>query len=484
MEDVRQSKINHHGGVIMSENKPVSRREFLKMAGIAGATIGVGAGLGGLVTACGEEATTTTTAAGSTTTTAVAGTTTVSAGPEVGRPIKLGLVTPQTGNIAVFGISDKWWIPRAEKVQGDGIVCGDGKLHKLQIVSRDGQSDPGRAAQVAGDLIQNDKVDVLMAGGTPNTADPAADQAEAMECPGIFDWTIAEAFHFGRGLQAPTGSFKWTYAWIYSIAVSLVEHEACFAQVESNKKLGLLFANDTDGNAWAQDSKPFMEAKGYTITLPSQYQPLSEDFTAQISAFKKDGCELLECSMLTPDFANFWKQALQQGFHPKVGCVSVALLFPGGLMALGDTGYNLCTQGGWHPGLPFKDSVTGQSCQELAAEFEQFTGQQWDQTVGSWVKFEWMVDVFKRVKNVDDKNEIISAIASTKMDTCMGPMDFTAPVGMDKLHMFPNIVRPLGAAVQWIKGTGKYKYDQVFVWSEDPNLIPVKAKVLPLEYTS
>ena len=46
------------------EARTVSRREFLKIAGIAGATIGAGAGLGGLVAACGgEEETTTTTAA-------------------------------------------------------------------------------------------------------------------------------------------------------------------------------------------------------------------------------------------------------------------------------------------------------------------------------------------------------------------------------------------------------------------------------------
>ncbi len=44
-------------------HKEVSRREFLKIAGIAGATIGVGAGLGGVLAACGEEKPATTTAA-------------------------------------------------------------------------------------------------------------------------------------------------------------------------------------------------------------------------------------------------------------------------------------------------------------------------------------------------------------------------------------------------------------------------------------
>ena len=50
--------------------KTVSRRDFLKVAGVAGAAVGAGAGLGGLLAACGTTATTTTTTAGATTTTA------------------------------------------------------------------------------------------------------------------------------------------------------------------------------------------------------------------------------------------------------------------------------------------------------------------------------------------------------------------------------------------------------------------------------
>ncbi len=81
--------------------KTVSRREFLKIAGVAGAAVGMGAGLGGLLAACGgeEETTTTagatTTAGGATTTTAAAETTTtVAAGAETGDEVKCGYVLP------------------------------------------------------------------------------------------------------------------------------------------------------------------------------------------------------------------------------------------------------------------------------------------------------------------------------------------------------------------------------------------------------
>jgi hypothetical protein len=42
---------------MIDETKNVSRREFLKIAGIAGATIGLGTGLGGFVAGCGKGST-------------------------------------------------------------------------------------------------------------------------------------------------------------------------------------------------------------------------------------------------------------------------------------------------------------------------------------------------------------------------------------------------------------------------------------------
>ena len=57
-----------------TEARPVSRREFLKMAGVAGAMLGAGATFGGLFAACGSASTTTTTAAETATTATTAGT--------------------------------------------------------------------------------------------------------------------------------------------------------------------------------------------------------------------------------------------------------------------------------------------------------------------------------------------------------------------------------------------------------------------------
>jgi hypothetical protein len=124
-------------------SKEVSRREFLKIAGIAGATIGAGAGLGGLVAACGEEETTTTTAGGATTTTAGATTTTaaggetttsVATGGEVGREVKIGWVTMTTGVFAGLSEPDDFLLQQAKDTIGEGLVGADGMTHPITWV--------------------------------------------------------------------------------------------------------------------------------------------------------------------------------------------------------------------------------------------------------------------------------------------------------------------------------------------------------------
>lgn len=468
------------------DGRSLSRRDFLKMAGVAGAAVGLGGGLGVAAAACGEaEETTTTTVAPATTTTTAGATTTVSSGPETGRDIILGLVSPTTGPLAFFAKADEWWVDFAMAAVPDGIVAGDGMQHKLVIKQADSQSDSNRAAQVAGDLINNEKLDLMMASGTPDTANPVADQCESFGVPSIANFVPWQPFYFGRG-ATPDKPFKWTYAQALGLEQIVANFIAMWEQVTTNKKVGFLFANDADGAAWTDMTTglpPAVEAAGYTYFLSDLYPVPSEDFTKYISDFKREGCEICCGTIITPDFTNFWKQAVQQGYNPKVLTIGKALLFPQTLEAIGPIAYNSTVEGVWNPAWPFKDSITGMTCQELAEDYMAKTGEQWTAPIAQYAKFEWAVDVFKRVKNIDDKEDIIDKVATTKMDTCLGPLDFTAPVQMMTRHPVPNIVTPPTGGAQWVKGT-KFDFEPVMVSNALSPDLPTTATVQPMSYTS
>ena len=73
------------------------------------------------------------------------------------RPVKIGMVSPETGPIAAFGEADQFVLAGVRKALGDGIAIA-GEKHPVEIIYKDSQSNPNRAAEVTAQLINNDKV--------------------------------------------------------------------------------------------------------------------------------------------------------------------------------------------------------------------------------------------------------------------------------------------------------------------------------------
>ncbi len=476
----------------MPEEKAVSRRQFLKIAGVAGAAIGVAGGLGGLVAACGgtEETTTTagpTTTAGVTTTagptTTAGATTTVSAGAEAGRAIKLGVVSPKTGNFSVFAIADDWWLGHVQEALKGGIVTGDGKLRQVEWDVKDSQSDSNRAAQVAGDLVTNDNVDMLLASGTPDTCNPVADTGEALGCPTLLSFSPWQALFFGA--DGKPKEFKWVYGNMLGSEETIASFTDAFANsgIETNKVVGMLFQNDADYKGWMDPSaapKVFAE-KGYTLVVPDPYAVPAEDFTTQITKFKNEGCEIICGTNDPPWFSNFLSQSLQQNFKPKFISSGKAVLFPQAVMSYPNQGIGLVGEVAWHPSWKIKDTLSDLDSEGLAADYEAKTGEQWTAAIGSYGKAEWAIDVYKRATNAEDKNAVMEAVKTTKNTFQQGSMDFTAPVDPTSMHPIANNCKAWIGAGQWIKGT-KFPIEIVVVSNATAPGTTVQAKVVPMVY--
>jgi len=476
----------------------VSRRDFLKIAGATGAAIGLAGGLGGLVAACrgNDEATTTsaaTTSAATTSTTTAPGTTTTSLAPSTSvtspaaRDIRVGLVSPLTGALATFAMPAKFLEAKWNEALVDGVECGDGKRHNIVIQHVDTQSDPQRAGNLAADLINNGKVDVILVSFSPDTVVPVATVCETAGTPMIASYVQWQPFFFGRQKTPdPTAKFGWTYAHALGFEQIVASFIDMWNQIPTNGTAGFLFANDADGVAWVNKSTglpPTMTAAGYKIVDPGLYPIPTEDFTNLISAYQKDACEIVTGSVTASDFTNFWKQAYKLGYRPKIVTVGKALLFPETLATIGDIADGVTTDYMWGPHWPFKSSLTGETCQQLADDYEERTGGQWVAPIGAYDRMEWLVDALKRTDDIESKDKLIAAIASTKLDTMLGPIDFTAPIMTGTLRPVENVYMPPMGGGQWVKGA-EYPFDLVQVsnvWSQQ---CQIQAKVKEMAYTA
>jgi branched-chain amino acid transport system substrate-binding protein len=452
MSDERRKDLDKQAEDGPGGGKTVSRREFLKIAGVAGAVVGAGAGLGGLLAACGEEETTTTTAGPATTTapdttatTTAPDTTATTTGPEAGREIKVGVVSPVTGPIAIFAIADQWGIDLTREYLGDEMVLGDGKLHKVSWLLRDTQSDDSRASQVTSDLILNDQVDILSVGGSPTTAVPAAVQAETNGTPILCSNCPWGAIVFGRypDLQSPADCpDKWVFGSLFGIEQATAALLGVLDQIPTNKVAGLFLGNTLDTQAWQTPGIGFedsLKAAGYTVVNPGYFNLGTEDFSAMINEYKKAGCELNIGSNPGKDFPNFWKQCIQQGYNPKVCNEMIGLGAYSDQLAMGEAAYGIIQIFTWHKSWPYGDFISGMTNAELADRYEQDLGAPWDQFITGYMRNGWVVDVLKRTKDLDDKESILEAIKTTNLELITGPIDMTQPVDPAGLHISPGI---------------------------------------------
>ena len=335
---------------------------------------------------------------------------------------------PKTGPLAGFAEADDFIIEGINKIFAGGLQ-NNGSSWNVEIITRDSQSNPNRGAEVAADLILRDEVDIIMAAGTPDTTNPVADQAEINEVPCITTDAPWQPYFFGRGGN-PAEGFQSTYHFFWGLEDVIGVFLDLWNQSGAAKKVGGLFPNDADGNAWGDANlglPPALSGAGFELTDPGRYQPLSDDFSNQIAAFRDAGCEIVTGVMIPPDFATFWAQAAQQGFNPKVATIGKAILFPSVVESLGARGDGLTSEVWWSPNHPFNSSLTGDSAQALVNEYTAATGRPWTQPIGfRHALFEVVADVVKRTEDLDDQQAITASIAATKLDTIVGMVDWSS----------------------------------------------------------
>ena len=290
-------------------------------------------------------------------------------GPSVraAKPIKIGYVSPKSGPLAAFAEADDFILGQFRATIKNGVKLGS-ETYQIEVIEKDSQSNPNRAAEVAKELITRDNVGLILVGATPETNNPVATQCELEQIPCISSVAPWQTNFIARQAN-PADPKSWkpfdtTFHYFWGLEDVIGVFTGMWGQVASNKSVGALFPNDGDGNAWGDKVvgfPPVLSQKGYKLTDTGRFQNLTDDFSAQIAAFRGAEAEIVTGVVIPPDFTTFWNQSQQKGYKPKVVSVAKALLFPSTVQALGKNGHNISTEVWWTPNHPYKSSLTGTS---------------------------------------------------------------------------------------------------------------------------
>jgi len=388
--------------------------------------------------------------------------------------IRMGYISPATGPLGLFGETDGYTVQKIRQALGGKLQSANGDTYELEILERDSQSNPNKAAEIAGDLILNDEVHLLLPASTTDTILPSMEQAELYETPCISAGAPWQAVIMPRG----GGEFNWTYHLFWGLDEALNTFVGLWNGLETNRKVGMLFPQNIDGETWGNEDyglpKP-TRAAGYEVTIPGYFQPRTNDFSAQISAFKAAGCEIIGGITYPDDLKTFVTQCNQQGYKPKAVTVAAALLFPGSVEAMGPLGNGMTSEVWWTPAFPFKSSITGQTGQEIAAIWETEQKREWTQPLGySHALLEVAIDVLKRSSNPLDREANRDALVATDLTTVVGRINFSG-----KPHK--NICTTPIFGGQWVKGE-KWPYDLKIVDNTVNKLFPPEQKIVALTW--
>ena len=451
----------------------VTRRGVLRAAGAGAAVVGGG----GLLEACSSSI------KGATSSSSSSSSSSSTAGGST-QPIVIGFIHPLTGPLGEFGTSDNWIVSTIQATSQfkNGIKVG-GTTYPVTIKSYDTQSDPTKAGQLASQAILTDKVDLILTSSTPETVNPVATVAEKLGTPTICGNVPWQAWYANLGGNPTPGksTFKPTWVTMYFLGVNdlcnafIPMWNRIHAQLGTDKVAGCMFPNDSDGNAFRAAWPLFAGPAGYTLVDPPPYTDGLTNYSSFISLFKSKNCEFFTNVPLPPDFNTFWKQAAQQGYKPKLATVAKVLLFPGDVTALGSLVNNVATDAWWTPNMPWKSSLTGQTCAQIAAAFTAATGSQWVQSLSNYSLFEVAYAALTAVNNPHDKTEVAAALFNVNIEGVAGQLNWTS-----SKNPAPGVVDTPCVGVQW-KPNSKYGWSMEVV---DNTLMPNVPLTSTLEPTN
>jgi branched-chain amino acid transport system substrate-binding protein len=255
-----------------------------------------------LVAACSSSSKSASTA--TTKATTAGGTTASSAAPANTSTIKIGVMLPLSGALAGSSADYAPMVPLLTKEASGMTIDG----HPVQVVLKDDTGTAAGAASTARELIDQEKVNVIL--GPLYTAMavavlPLTNAAKMFEvaftgCPDCGDGTkypYAFSIEYDRPTQGPA-----TITRLKALGQS---------------KMAMIESNDVTGQDYANAISTAAASGGATITTTVKFTPAATDLSAQATQLKGSGASVVYVASAVPaDVINIVKAMNEISYHP------------------------------------------------------------------------------------------------------------------------------------------------------------------------
>ncbi len=325
-----------------------------------------------------------------------------SSGEETGRrPIAIGAVVSTTGAGSRAGAEQA----QAYQLWEAQVNARGGLLDRpVKLVLYDDASDPVAAARQYQQLIDQDKVDLVL-GPSANSATQAAS-------------TVTEKAHYPMLAAGGNASDLWkrNYRYLFGVFLPVERYfdgVVDLAVQQGYKTLALLAEDTIFPQQTAGAAAAYAKAKGMQLVYQEKYPTGAGDLSAPLRKIKELSPDVLLGASYQPDSILITRQTKELGLSPRLLAFSVGAQMDEFEQALGADAAYVCAPSIWEPALGTPGN------QEFVKAFQQRWGREPDFHAATGYAAAQILEAAVKKARALDRDRLRDALATLETTTIL-----------------------------------------------------------------
>lgn len=224
-----------------------------------------------------------------------------------GATYKIGAIFDSTGPAASLGVPERDTAKMLEtQVNAKGGITGpDGKLHKIEVVIYDNQSQESQSVLLAKRLIEEDKVPVIIGPSQSGTTLAIIDTAQKAQVPLI---SAAASFK----IVEPVADRQWIFKTPQSDSL-IMNALLGYLKSKSITKVGWISVNNAFGDSGRAEFERLSPDYGITATSSERFGTTDNDMSGQLTKIRGTDAQALIVWAIPPGASVVTKNAADIG---------------------------------------------------------------------------------------------------------------------------------------------------------------------------